>query len=122
MAGVGTVPAPPAPSRSPRRHWPDASRCALLAHYDAGVRTTLTLDPDVERLVRDAMHRQRRSMKEIVNDGLRQGLIPPDRPRRRYRLVAHRSALRAGFDRSSLNRLADEVEDEVLAERLASRG
>lgn len=86
------------------------------------MRTTLTLDPDVERLVRDAMHRQRRSMKEIVNDGLRQGLTPPDRPRRRYRLVAHRSELRAGFDRSSLNRLADEVEDEVLAERLASRG
>lgn len=100
----------------------EASRCVRSTHYDAGVRTTLTLDPDVERLVRDAMHRQRRSMKEIVNDGLRQGLAPPDRPRRRYRLLAHRSALRAGFDRSSLSRLADEVEDEALADRLASRG
>jgi hypothetical protein len=40
------------------------------------MRTTLTLDDDVARLLEDAVHRQRRPMKQVVNDALRQGLAP----------------------------------------------
>lgn len=40
------------------------------------MRTTLTIDPDVERLLRDAMHERRLSMARIVNDALRAALAP----------------------------------------------
>lgn len=85
------------------------------------MRTTMTLDPDVERLVRDAMHRARRPMKDVVNDGLRRGLAEPDRRRHPYRLVAHSSMLRPGLDLSGFNRMADETEDEAILEALAPR-
>jgi len=42
------------------------------------MRTTLTLDPDVAVLVRQAREDTRRSLKEIVNDGLRRGLATAD--------------------------------------------
>ncbi|MCB9789346.1 MAG: hypothetical protein H6744_21930, partial [Deltaproteobacteria bacterium] len=35
------------------------------------MRTTLTLEPDVERLVREAMRREHTSFKDVVNRGLR---------------------------------------------------
>jgi hypothetical protein len=38
------------------------------------VRTTLTLDPDVEALVKKAMERQGIGLKRAINDGLRAGL------------------------------------------------
>lgn len=81
------------------------------------VRTTLTLDPDVVRLLDDAVHRERRSIKQIVNDALRRGLATP-RPRRQpYREKVHHSALRPGLDLTGFNKLADELEDEVILER-----
>lgn len=41
------------------------------------MRTTLTLDDDVLRLIQDAVHRERRSMKDVVNDALRCALREP---------------------------------------------
>ena len=38
------------------------------------MRTTLTLDPDVERLLQREMRRTDRSMKAVVNNALRVGL------------------------------------------------
>ena len=38
------------------------------------MRTTVTLDPEVERLVKRAMRERGRSFKEVVNEGLRAGL------------------------------------------------
>ncbi|MDQ3781534.1 MAG: ribbon-helix-helix domain-containing protein, partial [Actinomycetota bacterium] len=35
------------------------------------MRTTVTLDPDVARLVDDAVHGSRRSRKQVINDALR---------------------------------------------------
>jgi hypothetical protein len=78
------------------------------------MRTTLTLDPDVARLVDDAMHRERRSMKQVINDALRSALARPQRGGEPYRLVAHESRLRPGFDLSGFNKLADDLEDEAL--------
>ena len=34
----------------------------------SSMRTTLTLDPDVERLLNEEMHRVRRPYKQVVND------------------------------------------------------
>lgn len=40
------------------------------------MRTTLTLDPDVQALLRDAAHRTGKPFKTTVNDAIRAGLKP----------------------------------------------
>ncbi len=89
------------------------------------MRTTLTLDPDVERLLAEETHRLRRPFKQVVNDAIRRGLSPrlADAPLGPYRTRVHKAKLRAGIDPGSLNRLTDELEDEALIENLStSRG
>jgi hypothetical protein len=78
------------------------------------MRTTLTLDPDVARLVEDAVHRGRTSMKKVINDALRRALAQPPPSRQPYRLPVHEAALQPGFDLTGFNRLADELEDEAI--------
>lgn len=79
------------------------------------MRTTLTLDADVARLVEDAVHRERRSMKQVVNEALRRALGPATGAGQEpYRLIPHHSAVRAGLDSTGFNRLADELEDAAL--------
>jgi hypothetical protein len=83
------------------------------------MRTTLTLDPDVVRLVQDAVHRQRRSTREVINDALRRALVPGGNARQEpYRMEQHESQLRAGFDLAGFNHLADELEDEAILDKV----
>lgn len=76
------------------------------------MRTTLTLDPDVARLIEDAVHRERRPMKQVVNDALRRALTPERRSSGRYRVTPHESAVRPGLDPAGFNRLVDELDDQ----------
>lgn len=78
------------------------------------MRTTLTLDEDVVRLIEDAVHRERRPMKQIINDALRSALAPPATRQERYRLQPHESQVRPGLDLARFNQLADELEDETI--------
>jgi hypothetical protein len=78
------------------------------------MRTTLTLDPDVAALVEDAVHRRRTSMKQVINDVLRQALSSPTPRSEPYRLPVHEAELRPGLDLAGFNRLADEIEDEAI--------
>lgn len=78
------------------------------------MRTTLTLDEDVAQLVEDAVHREHRPMKQIVNDALRSALAPRVDRQEPYHLTPHESAVRPGFDPAGFNRLADELEDEAV--------
>jgi hypothetical protein len=80
------------------------------------MRTTLTLDPDVARLLEDAVHRERRPMKQVVNDALRRALTAPSPHRDTFRVGVHESGLRPGLDLTGFNRLADELEDEAIIE------
>ena len=77
------------------------------------MRTTLTLDPDVARLVEAEVHRARKPMKQVVNDALRRGLAGAGRSAKRkpYRVQPHVASLLPGIDRTRLNALADELED-----------
>ena len=86
----------------------------IFEHYDVFMRTTLTLDDDVARLIDDAVHRERRPIKQVINDALRRGLAVPAPRRKPYRLMAHESELRRGLDLTGFNRLADELEDEAI--------
>ncbi|WP_226346933.1 hypothetical protein [Agilicoccus flavus] len=78
------------------------------------MRTTVTLDDDVARLIREIEHRENKPFKQVLNETLRRGLseVRPDLPP--YRIRAHRSAVRPGVDVTALNRLADEMDDDGL--------
>ena len=90
----------------------------------AKMRTTVTLDADVEQLLRDAMQRHRQSFKEALNQAIRSGLSnasagPDETP---FALRARRMGLRAGIDSARLNQVSDELEAagfEELSRRLA---
>lgn len=77
------------------------------------MRTTLTIEPDVERLLKREMRRGGRSMKAVVNDALRAGLgaggKPPAAPP--YAVEPHDFRFRPGVDTDRLNRLVDETGD-----------
>ena len=82
------------------------------AHHDDCVRTTVTLDEDVEQLLRQTMHRSRRGFKETLNAALRAGLRrgAPEAARAPFAVKARPMGLRAGIDPAGLNQLADELE------------
>lgn len=69
------------------------------------------------RLIDDAVHRERRPIKQVVNDALRRALAPDVVRQQPYRLTPHESAVRPGFDPSGFNRLADDLEDEAVLDR-----
>ncbi|MBI4891972.1 MAG: antitoxin [Acidobacteria bacterium] len=47
------------------------------------MRTTVTLDSDVERLLKSAVRESGTSFKKVLNDAIREGLRGPAGPRRR---------------------------------------
>ena len=87
------------------------------------MRTTLTLDPDVARLLAEEAHRQRRPFKQVVNDAIRQGLGSRQGGKRRgaFRVKPHVTKLRAGIDAGRFNQLADELEEEARISKLRRR-
>ena len=84
------------------------------------MRTTLTIDPDVEQLLQREMRRTDRSMKAVVNDALRVGLgvqgktkqLPP------FKVEPHAFRFKPGVDIDRLNQLVDELEAEALSRKL----
>lgn len=81
------------------------------------MRTTVTLDPDVEALVRRAMREQGLSFKRALNDAVRAGLTPGPPPTR-YRLHA-RHLGQASVPLTKALQLATELEDDEIARKLA---
>ena len=75
------------------------------------MRTTVTLDPDVEDLIRRAMGRRRHSFKRVVNDALRKALRHEvGGTSDRFTVDARPMGLRAGIDPVRLRDLADELD------------
>ena len=83
------------------------------------MRTTVTLDKDVELLLRETMHRSRRGFKETLNAAVRTALAPkpPAAGKRPFVVAARPLGLRAGLDPAGFNKLADETEAEAFLER-----
>lgn len=83
------------------------------------MRTTLTLDADVEQLLQREIRRTGGSMKAVVNDALRLGLGMRGKPPRapRYKVKPHDFGIGPGVDRERFNQLADELEAEEFARR-----
>jgi len=79
------------------------------------MRTTVTLDDDVLRLLRQIMRDEDKTFKQALNDALRNGLseaTPGRRKRRRFRVRPHESPFRPGLDPTRLNQLVDQLEIE----------
>jgi hypothetical protein len=83
------------------------------------MRTTITLDPDTEALVKRLMRERGLSFKEAVNHAIRRGLAPePSEPRR---TPTFRMGLDPALPWDKALQLAGLLEDEELARRLAER-
>ena len=84
------------------------------------MRTTLTLDPDVARMLEEEAHRQRKPFKQVVNEAIRRGLSlrAAEQTVTRYQVRPHATSLCPGIDAGSLNALADELEDEAVVAKL----
>ena len=71
--------------------------------YDQGMRTTLTLDEDVSVQIRKIQEKQKKSLKDVVNEALRVGLReltqpPPASKRFRTKSVNLGRCLFGGVD------------------------
>ncbi len=86
------------------------------------MRTTVTLEPDVEQLLRAAMRERGISFKEALNRAIRAGLVPPvpSRKKRFEQRCFHMGAERY-FRWEKALAAAEAIEDEELARRLALR-
>jgi hypothetical protein len=83
------------------------------------MRTTVTLDPDVERLIRDAMRERDISFKEALNGAARIGLCGK-RPKRGRKFVQKSFGMGASqeFRWDKAVAVADAIEDEELSRKL----
>lgn len=99
------------------------THCTSLHHlyrcYDAElpVRTTITLDPDVDALVKRAMRERGLTFKQAVNDAIRAG-TPHRQPTGELKFATHDMGDPL-VDVTKALRLAGELEDQELAARLA---
>lgn len=81
------------------------------------MRTTVTLDPDVEAFVKRVMRDRGLTFKEALNDAVRAGAAS-GQPRSRTRLPTHDMG-RPLVDVTKALRLAGELEDQERAAQLA---
>src|SRR5258706_13028563 len=82
------------------------------------MRTTLTLEPDLAKKLKDLAHRRGQSFKQTLNEVVRRGLAAPgQQPQHsRYTVEPHRGGFRPGIDPGKLNQLVDELEVENFIE------
>jgi hypothetical protein len=86
------------------------------------MRTTVTLDADVQRSLEDAMRQRGISFKQALNDAVRTGLVP-NGARRKRRFVQKTYSLGAEqlFRWDKALAVADAIEDEELVRKLSLR-
>lgn len=77
------------------------------------MRTTLTIDDDLARRLKEEARRSRRSFKEVVNEVIARGLSAADAPAgpaAPFRVEATAAGFRPGVDIRKLSKLVDELE------------
>jgi hypothetical protein len=80
------------------------------------MRTTVTLDPDVEAKLRATMHERDVSFKVALNEALRTGLTDRVAPRRPFRVKPAPLGARFNIDKSLT--ISGEMEDEEIVRKL----
>ena len=81
------------------------------------MRTTLTLDEDLAKRLKELARQGGRSFKEVTNEVIRRGLSTGDRPREGpapFRVIPKACGFKPGIDPLKLNQIYDELETERL--------
>ena len=86
------------------------------------MRTTVTLEPDVARLLDDHARRTRKSFKETLNAAVRLGLgrVSEFPSTQEFTIEARPMQLKTGLDAGRFNSLLDELATEVFIEKARS--
>ena len=86
------------------------------------MRTTVTLDPDSEALIKRLMRERRLSFKEAVNEAIRRGLATAAAGSAQpFQTPTFRMGWRDDLQLDRALALVGELEDEELARRIAAR-
>ena len=88
------------------------------------MRTTVTLDADVEQRLKEAMRQQGKGFKEALNDALRRGLgvVGSDIEGKLFEVESRPLCLRAGLDPARLRELDDDLEIQEFLRKTARLG
>ena len=78
------------------------------------MRTTVTLDPDVEALVKRMMRERGVTFKEAVNSAIRAGLV--EKPRKPFRTKTYPMGAKVPLDKAL--QLAGDLENEELVRKV----
>ncbi len=95
----------------------------MLDAMMSDMRTTLTLQDDLARELREKAHREGVPFKEIVNKVIRAGLSQMDRPRkiRPYKCKSYNLGYPPRADLDHALELADRLESEEITRKLLLR-
>ena len=85
------------------------------------MRTTVTLDPDTERLLRNAMRDRGVSFKEALNKAIRDGLTRPAPRGTRYVQKSYSLGAEQLFPWNKTLAVAAALEDDEIARKLSLR-
>lgn len=86
------------------------------------MRTTVTLDPDTEGMIRRLMQERGVSFKDALNEAIRAGLAPVKRGgARKFTQRTHSLGAEQNFRWDKALAAADAIEDEELSRKLALR-
>jgi hypothetical protein len=86
-----------------------------------GIRTTVTLEPDVAEQLTALARRRNISFKVALNTAVREGLAAVRGENTPYRVPARSMGLRPGIDLTHALSLADSLEDEEILRKLELR-
>lgn len=89
--------------------------------YDAEMRTTVDLDPDVDARLRALARERRVPLRQVINEALRAATAPSVRAPERYVLPTRRLGLRPGVDVDKALALAAADEEVEVARRVELR-
>jgi hypothetical protein len=82
------------------------------------MRTTVTLDPDVDRLLKEEMRRSGTTFRQALNQAIRRALAGNVVVERRpFKLRPKRLSLRPGLDPALLQHLDEELEIESFIQK-----
>jgi hypothetical protein len=83
------------------------------------MQTTVTIDPDVEILLKGVVSEQRRTVDEVVNDALRLALSgEPAAQRKPYVLQPRRLGIRTTVNLDKALQVGEELEDQEIIRKL----
>ena len=83
------------------------------SHYDASMRTTLTIDEDIAAALKSLARTSGKTFKTVVNEALHNGLATGEKPvpvPEALKVASARRGFLPGIDPLKLNQLVDELE------------